>query len=239
MRWRLLILIPAIALAASPTWKDKSPAKWDADDAKQILADSPWVKHPTPHWLADLSPFQREEGGDLNEGVGKGVGIAGLGILGSRREAEAIKAAHTKPALGPVTVRWESAVPVRMAEHLVGDKSAPELKGDDYAIAVYDIKTPKKMNTASLLKDAAFLRRPGKKDIKASRAVVLREDEDDDNATIVYLFPRSVEITKRDGPIEFTAQIGRFWVSQFFDTREMQLRGEPQLLLPNEGPQIK
>lgn len=239
MRWGLLCLLPVFALAANATWKDKSPSKWDANDAKQILADSPWVKHPTPHWLADLSPFQREEGGDLNAGVGKGVGIAGLGVLGSRREAEAIKAAHTKPVLAPVTVRWESAMPVRFAEHLVGDATAPELKGDDYAIAVYDIQTPKKMNTASLLKDTAFLRRSGKKDIKASRAIILRQDDDDEMATVVYLFPRSVEITKRDGAIEFTAQIGRFWVSQFFDTREMQLRGEPQLLLPDEGPAPK
>ncbi len=237
MRWRVLCLIPVVALAADPTWRDKSPSKWDANDAKQILADSPWVKHPTPHWLADLSPFQREEGGDLNAGVGKGVGIAGLGILGSRREAEAIKAAHNKPLLAPVTVHWESAMPVRFAEHLIGDTTAPELKGDDYAIAVYDIQTPKKMNTTSMLKDTAFLRRPGRKDIKASRAIVLRpQDADDDMATIVYFFPGSVEIAKREGMIEFTAQIGRFWLSQFFDTREMQLRGDPQLLLPDEGP---
>lgn len=199
----------------------------------------PWVKHPTPHRLADLTPFQREEGGDLNAGVGKGVGLAGLGILGSRREAQAIKAAHTKPPLAPVTVHWESAMPVRFAEHLVGDTTAPELKGDDYAIAVFGIQTPKKMNTASLLRETAFLRRTGKKDIKASRAIILRQKDDDDDTdltTIVYLFPGAVEITKRQGAIEFTAQIGRFWVSQFFDTREMRLRGEPQLLLPNQGP---
>jgi hypothetical protein len=35
--------------------------------------------------------------------------------------------------------------------------------------------------------------------------------------------------------LEFTAQVGRLWVSQYFYTGEMQLRGEPQLLMPNEG----
>ncbi len=53
------------------------------------------------------------------------------------------------------------------------------------------------MNLARLLKDSAFLRRYHKKDLKPSRVEVLRGD--DDTATIVYLFPRSVEITKRDG----------------------------------------
>lgn len=36
--------------------------------------------------------------------------------------------------------------------------------------------------------------------IKATRAVILRRvDEDDDTATVIYLFPRSIEITKREG----------------------------------------
>lgn len=230
----LICLLPvAVLIAAEPSWKAKPLSQWDADDAKQLLADSPWVKHLTPHWLPDLSPFQREEGGDLNEGVGKGVGLAGTGLLGSRREDLAIKHAHLKPPPPEVTVRWESALPVRIAEQKAGESDAPVLKGDDYAIAIYGIQAPKKMNLASLLKDAAFLRRYHKKDMKPSHVEVLRHD--DDTATIVYLFPRSVEITKKDGGIEFTAQVGRLWVSQFFYTGEMQFRGETQLLMPTQG----
>ncbi len=230
----LLPLTVLIAAAAAPSWKDKPLSQWDAEDAKQLLADSPWVKHLTPHWLPDLSSFQREDGGNLNEGVGKGVGFAGTGLLGSRREAEAIKRAHIKPEPAPVMVRWESALPVRIAEHMTGDTAAPALKADDYAIAVYDIPAPKQGNLAGLLKGAAVLRRYQKKDLKPSRVEILRH-EDDDTATIVYLFPRSVEITKRDGGIEFAAQIGRLWVSQYFYTGEMQFRGEPQLLMPSNG----
>jgi hypothetical protein len=227
------VLFAVLFAAADPAWKTKPVSQWDAEDAKQLLADSPWVKHLTPHRLADLSPFQREEGGNLNEGVGKGVGLAGTGLLGSRREAEAIKQAHMKPPPAPVMVRWESALPVRLAEHMAGDTSAPALNSDDYAIAVYDIPAPRQGNLASLLKGAASLRRYQKKDIKPSRVEILRHD--DETATIVYLFPRSVEITKRDGGIEFAAQIDRLWVSQYFYTGEMQLRGEPQLLMPTDG----
>lgn len=230
-----LLLASDRSRAADPFWRLKPVSKWDAEDAKQLLADSPWVKHFTPRWLADLSPFQREEGGNLNEGVGKGVGLAGTGLLGARREDAAIKHAHEKPVPAPVTVRWESALPVRTAERLAGDTTAPALKSDDYAIAIYGIPTPKKWNEASLLKDSASLRRYRKKDMKPLRVEIFRNDDDDGTATLVYLFPRSVEIAKRDGGIEFAAQVGRLWVSQYFYTGEMQLRGEPQLLMPNEG----
>lgn len=230
-----LLSVAGVLIAAAPSWKDKPVSQWDAEDAKQLLIDSPWVKHPTPHWLADLSPAQREEGGNFNEGVGKGVGIAGTGLLGSRRAAEAIKNAHTKPEPAPVMVRWESALPVRLAEQKAGETGAPALKGDDYAIAIYGIPTPKQRNLAGLLKNAAVLRRYQKKDMKPSRVEILRNPDDGATAIIVYLFPRSVEITHKDGGIEFAAQIGRFWVSQYFYTNEMQLRGEPQLLMPENG----
>jgi hypothetical protein len=225
----------AAGVPSVPSWKDKLPSQWNAEDAKQLLADSPWSKQVTPHWLADLSPFQREEGGKLNEGVGKGIGLAGTGLLGSRREDEAIKQARMKTPPAPVKVRWESALPLRIAEHMAGDTRAPELKSDDYAIAVYDIPAPRQGNLASLLKDAASLRRYTKRDLRPSRVEVLRHD--DATATIVYLFPRSTEITKKDGGIEFAAQIGRLWVSQYFYTGEMQFRGETQLLMPSNGLQ--
>ena len=231
------LLAAALLFAADPpSWRAKLIRDWNADDAKLLLADSPWVKHSQPHWLPDLTPFQREDGGNLNEGVGKGVGIAGLGILGHKREVEAIKQAHAKIEPYPVIVRWESAMPVRFAEHLAGDINAPELKTDDYAIVVYDIPAPKEGNLASLLKDSAVLRRSQKKDLKPTHVEVIRHEDDEKIANIVYLFPRRVEITKRDGGIEFAAQVGRLWVSQYFYTGEMQLRGEPQLLLPTEGP---
>jgi hypothetical protein len=231
------LLAAALLIAADPpSWRARLIRDWNADDARLLLADSPWVKHSQPHWLPDLSPFQREDGGNLNEGVGKGVGIAGLGILGRKREAEATKQAHTKIEPDPVIVRWESAMPVRFAEHLAGDRHAPELKTDDYAIVVYGIPAPKGGNQPSLLKDSAVLRRSQKKDLKQRQVEVIRHEDDERIADIVYLFPRKVEITKRDGGIEFAAQIGRLWISQYFYTGEMQLRGEPQLLLPTEGP---
>src|ERR1019366_2045839 len=111
-----LLLAGASWLAAASSWKDLPISQWTEADAKQVLAGSPWVKLAKPEQIRDLSVGEREAGGDWEAGIGKGVGIAGTGILGTRREEEAIARAHAKPPVGAVIVRWESAGPVRSAE---------------------------------------------------------------------------------------------------------------------------
>jgi len=77
------------------------------------------------------------------------------------------------------------------------------------------------------------IRSDGTVDLKPSHVEILRRL--DGTATILYLFPSSVEISKRDGRVEFVAQIGRLFVSQFFDTGEMLHRGELEILLPSNA----
>ncbi len=223
-----VVLLAADPLSVQdPLWKDKPISQWSVDDARQVLTDSPWVKVVTPQNVRDLSPDERRNGGDMQAGIGKGVGLAGLGILGPRREAEAVARAHYKPTPNAVVVRWESARPVRTAEQKAGETDVPTIDADHYAIVVYDILTPKRWNLASELKGIAYIRRDNNKNLKPSHVDILRQD--DGTATIVYLFPRSKEITKKDGRLEFVAQIGRLFVSQFFYTWDMQLQGELEL----------
>lgn len=215
--------------AAVPTWKNKPVAQWNDDEAKDVLANSPWVKFASPQWLRDLSPDERRESGDWQATEGHGVGWeALLGLFGGSARAEAaIKRAHAKPPVDAVMIRWESALPIRTAEQKIGETGVPLGDGSYYAIAVYDIATPKKFNLANELKDVAYIRRTNKKDFKPSRVEILRQEND--KATIVYLFPRSVEISKRDGWLVFAAQIGRLFVTQNFFAGEMLLRDELEL----------
>jgi hypothetical protein len=213
--------------AADLSWKDKPLSQWNVEDAKQVLTDSPWVKVVTPQNVRDLSPDERREGGNMEAGIGKGVGLAGLGILGPRRQAEAIARAHYKPTPNAVVVRWESARPVRTAEQKAGETDVPAIDPDHYAIVVYDILTPKRYNLANELKGIAYLKRDNAKNLKPSHVEIIRQD--DGTATLVYLFPRSKEITKKDGRLEFVAQIGRLFVSQFFYTWEMKLDGQLEI----------
>jgi len=231
----MLPLATVLLMAADSSWKDRPIPQWDAEDAKQLLADSPWVKYVTPQWVRDLSPNECRDAGDWTGCTGKGVGLAGIGLLGARRQREALARAHAKPPLDSVAIRWESALPVRAAEQKAGETDVPALDGNFYAVAVYDIPTPKRWNLARELRGIAFLKRDKKKDLKPSRVEIVRSREDDETATVVYLFPGSVEITKRDGTIQFVAQIGRLFVYQNFNTAEMQFRGNLELLMPPSG----
>lgn len=227
----VVALLPAVhpsgAAADDPSWKDKPLAQWSEGDANRLLTDSPWVKQITPQNVRDLSPDERRNGGDMQAGIGKGVGIAGLGVLGPRREAKAMERAHYKPTPDAVVIRWESARPVRVAEQKAGETGVPEVDADHYAIVVYDILTPKRWNLASELKGIAYIKRDNARNLKPSQVEILRQP--DGKATLVYLFPRSNEITKKDGRLEFVAQIGRLFVSQFFYTFQMQIDGQLEL----------
>jgi len=227
------------SLSANPVWKEKPLRQWSEDDAKQVLANSPWVKFSTPKHVRDLSPAERRDGGDWDADIGSGagafalsLGIFGTGVFGPPAAVAAIEHFHARPPAGAVLVRWESALPVRTAEQKAGETEVPSLETDDYAIAVYDVPTPGpgRWNLARELKGIAFIKRHNKKDIRPSRVRILRHA--DNTATLVYLFPRSVEITRKDGPLEFVAQVGPLVVSQNFDIAEMQLESDLQLLMP-------
>jgi hypothetical protein len=209
-------------------WKKKAMEQWTPEDAKQVLADSPWVKTVQLQIVRDLSPDERRAGGNMEADVGKGIGLAGLiGLFGSARAEEAIARAHAKPDPGKVVVVWESARPVRVAEAKLGDTSAPEVTNDYYAVVVYNVETPKRWNIERELRGIAALQLYKTKELKPARVEIVRKDGE--LANVVYLFRRSVEITKKDPYVGFRAQIGRLVIWQVFSPQEMQVEGQLEL----------
>src|SRR6202044_1026077 len=184
------------ATAYNPSWKDSPVTQWSEDDAKQLLSDSPWSKSVHLDKVRNLSLFERRDGGDWEAGIPTGIGMEELGLFADWREIEAFEHAYAVSKLGTVTVRWESALPVRAAEAKIGDNPDAGWTGDYYAIAVHDLRPPFRWNLANQLKGVAFLKRDKKRDVKPARVVVLPRANG--LATFVYLFPRSVEITKKD-----------------------------------------
>jgi hypothetical protein len=185
--------------------------------------------------LAGLSPSQRREGGDMN---GEGGGRDGLGFDGSLigSAATLMTGINAQPRKGPppapkLEVRWESALPVRSAEIKANEPGAPELDGEDYAIAVYDV--PLKVAKADMkglpgaLKKVAMLKVEGKKDIRPSRVSVV--ELGDEKANIIYFFPRSAKLSLADKRIEFDAQITRVVLAQYFFPAEMVYQGKLEL----------
>jgi hypothetical protein len=208
-------------------WNSTSIQSWSEADAKQLLADSPWTRNVQLDIVRNLSMFERRDGGDLEAGIPTGYGLERVGWLADWREIEAVEHAHQKAGLGTVTVRWESALPVRAAAKKVGETSVPGWVGDYYAIAVHDVRIPFRWNIENQLKGVAYLRRDMRKDAKPFRVVILPEA--DQLATIVYLFPRSIGINKEESSLGFVAQIGRLFVYVNFMPEDMRIEGNLQL----------
>ena len=170
---------------------------------------------------------QRREGGAT--GGGKGTGLRELdGGLFSTSPGPA-KSAQPKRKPGTLTLRWESAMPVRAAELKARELGAPDWEGDAYAIAVYHVPglNAGQKSLPGELKSVAVLKCEGKRELKPARVEVLQEASG--FSTVVYLFSRSEPITKEDGRLEFVAQIGRLSLAQYFFPEEMQFQGKLEL----------
>jgi hypothetical protein len=230
-----LISISALLAAADPPWINKPPSQWTGEDAKQVLSTSPWVKEVMAGVARRLTEEELRQGGEM--GQRQGVGYDGVDPKGSGPKVSPKiftngddRSPRSRPGALTLRLRWESALPVRVAELKAREGELPTLEGDGYRIAVYGVPganfkgDPKQLGDP-LKKDAA-LKRAGKRDVKPLRVEVFQRD---DGLVVVYLFPLSAEITKKDGLVEFEAHIGRIAVAQSFDLAEMMFLGKLEL----------
>lgn len=237
LRVALLVTASAVILiGADPPWENKAATAWTEDDALQILTDSPWAKTVK----AMIGPLQtedeRREGGQM--GQAHGIGFDGLAddrpsIQAPKSVIDIVKPeALTRATSQSITlqVRWESALPIRIAELKSHAVEALTLDGNAYSIAVYGIPgvrsngNPK--SVADSLRKQVVLKREEKKDVRPSSVEVLQRD---DGLVIVYVFPLSAEISTNDRRLEFDAQIGRIAIAQIFDLAQMQFQGKLEL----------
>ncbi len=199
-------------MAEEAAWKDKAINQWSVEDARQVLADSPWAKTSIGTIGRLPNEDQRREGGQM--GPPHGVGFDGVD-----RNARPVR----------LKVRWESALPIRAAEFKAGAEELPTLATGGYRIAVYGIPGAVNGDPVSLgnpLKKDAALKREGKKDLKPASVEVFQLE---DGLAALYVFPVSAEIAGEDGTVEFAARIGRISVRQEFHTEEMRFGGKLEL----------
>jgi hypothetical protein len=225
-----------LLMAADPAWKTKPTPDWTKEDAQQVLTNSPWSKVVTAGITRKQSEDERRAGGEM--GDAKGVGFDGVDTTRPKPQVprDVTDLVKPNPYKAPpaqflkLQLRWESALPVRVAELKAGVIEPPTLQEEGYSIAVYGVPaTYVKGDPKSLgepLKNQAALKRDGKKDVKPSSVEVF---EREDGAVVVYGFPLSAEISRKDGHVEFGAQIGRLVFTSTFDLDEMQFQGKPAL----------
>jgi hypothetical protein len=224
----------ALLMAGDPAWTVKPIPSWSVEDARQILVDSPWSKTVVAGITRRQSEDELRAGGQM--GQPKGVGYDGVGAPRPRPHfpinslTDLVKPnPYVPPANEYLRLRlcWESALPVRAAELKAGIIPPPILVDDGYSIAVYGVPgeyfkgDPKTLGNP--LKSLAALKRDGKKDVRPSSAEVFTTG---DGVVVVYVFPLSAEISRKDGPVDFQAQIGRLVFTQAFNPEDMQFQGK-------------
>lgn len=223
MLWRTSLLIASLSFGtAGPpdeAWKTKRAAEWSEEETKEVLANSPWA-------LMTTAAVKKEE---KRGHSGPNIGVPGIGRhRGNDQAQDSANSVPTDSQL-PLRLRWESALPVREAELKAREINAPAVDEDRYAIAVYGIpshftKDPNK--AGDQLKGQASLKRSGQKDIKPSHVDVIQRD---DGLVIVFLFPKTKEISAQDGQVEFNALIGPYQITQAFHVDQMLYQGKLEL----------
>lgn len=234
--WIVIIAASCVAIAAgAQAWRDKRIAEWSPEEARQVLTESPWVKSVTPTPNESGKPG-RTRGGAGADGVGLGgfnLGLPGMGRrsgMNGAGRAPGEAGAQDSGALPTLTLRWISALPISSALLIARDLNAPAVDEDHYAIAVYGLPggflhgDPDSLGAG--LKNHAAIKRDKKKDMTPSSVEVLLRD---DGPVVVYFFPRSNEIARKDKQVEFDAEIGRLKFAQSFVPDEMVYQGKLEL----------
>jgi hypothetical protein len=232
----LMLISAASVIAADPAWKTKPAPQWSDADAKQLLTSSPWVREIKVGVARRVTEEQLRAGGLMGQPTG--VGYDGVDPKGSGPKVSPNiftgpggedRSIRSRPQTIMLRVRWESALPIRLAE-LKTHEVSPAFDGEGYQIVVYGLpggdfkENPQELGEP--LKKTAALRRDGKKDVKPARVEVFQLQ---DGLAAVYLFPLSAEITKKDVMVQFYAQIGRIYVTYDFDLNEMEYLGKLEL----------
>ncbi|HXP89014.1 MAG TPA: hypothetical protein VN841_30110 [Bryobacteraceae bacterium] len=231
------ILSAACLIAADPVWTSKPAAQWTEEDAQQVLNGSPWSKQIAAVVSRRLTEDQLREAGQM--GQPRGVGNEGVDPKGSGYKVSPNiftgrggddRSPRSLPQGIKLKLRWESALPVQLAELKAHEADPPTLEGDGYRIAVYGIPGPEfrgdPKELGKPLKNLAALKREGKKDVKPVSAEVFQRES---GIIVVYLFPLSAEVTFKDRQILFEAQIGRIVVSHTFELKDMEFMGKLEL----------
>jgi hypothetical protein len=220
----VIVFSATALLAVDAPWKSKPIEQWNEADAKQVLVNSPWVKRVTPALMPKQNEALKRQSGQM--GGATGVGLEALKLPtffgGGSSGTE-----NVRP--GALTLRWESALPVRSAELKAGGPGAPIVSEGSFAIAVYGLPSASIDGNIKLisqnLQRLAGIKRTGEKELKPSHVDIIQET---DGVVLVYVFPRSIGITTEE-ILEFNAQIGRYYVAQPFVTSEMKFQGKLEL----------
>jgi hypothetical protein len=230
----LVLSLAAAAFASQPPWQ-KPAASWSADDIATLLNSSPWsletaaVMEDPEDTAMDPRPVGPPDTGEKGTGAPK-----------PRWDGEPGKNRIGRLATVPITVRWESALPIRQAQK---DAAAP---ADSYVISITGLVPTNRYRakgttaTTSSSDDSVDARNPedlleafmaysriavkGYPDLKPENAKL-----DPATGTVRIFFPRSRPIDTSEKEAVFITHFGSLNVRAKFRLAAMKYHGAIEL----------
>ena len=237
-----LLACAGVAVAGS-SWQKEDPSQWTSEDVYQILNTSPWSKAVKVSVARTPGYGEQGRAGGGNGGVwgegmpgGGGMGRGGMGGgMGRGRRGGGYPPAEQSPT---VTVQWQSALPVRLAEAKLsgGTAEAEATKAlDEYVIAVIGLpktgfepgradSNPDDDQLADHLKVITVLSY-GSEKLNPTK-VELNQGRD---GRAVFHFEKSQPITMHDKDVEFRITSDRMEIRKKFALKEMEFQGKLEM----------
>ena len=223
----LLLVCVAAQLGAADFWQSKPYTQWTGVDVLTMLKDSPWAK--------DAIPRVRKVKGEDDQSKCSGT-IGPTALPSSPRSPDFGNVVQT---LGKnacvnegdhrVTVRWDSALPVRQARSKQGwppSEGAPA----SYILTVAGLPQAGEYMGAMV---AAAVERIDQ--LMAATSITIKGkpaltpekvEHGNDGASLVFTFPRTSPISLDDKEVEFVTKIGAMELKRKFKLKEMIYQGK-------------
>lgn len=210
--------LPLLAADPKEFWNQKTPQNWSKQERSELLAHSPWAR-------------------DADAKFNGGPGMLGgpLGSIMAQPGAMITGPVGSGPAKSPgrfaPVVRWESALPVRLAE---GDKStaAPaqyilSITGDLPGISRNTDETDDEYQ--SRLENFKEYTRLEKRGGAIYLVKIGYQPGQATDSGLRFYFERTDPITLRDGSVTFVTRLGPIDLKCKFSLKEMVYQGKLEL----------
>ena len=235
------LILPCIS--AADRWEKKNFTEWNDKDVRRMLTNSPWAREVTVTLPQGFSVGVPEGGRAEEKGQ---FGTSGASQGPSSRDSVGPRGGQFDPGfagdLAPTTmviVRWISALPIKQAlmRHQFGDEAAT---AEEAQQILSQIETHYVVTIASLPPWMAHMGQAGLETLKKTsllkrkrKAAILPERIDARSngreAELIFLFPRSHEITVEDKNVEVAVKMGTTNIKRKFSLKNMVYKDRLEL----------
>lgn len=239
LRFGVVFAACTATVFAAQRWGSKPYTEWSSEDVERLLTDSPWAKQAS----ASFGAPEREEMGVTPPAGASGppgsqapvTRSSSRGVSDGKWDGGVSRNVDGELPTLPVTVRWESALPVRQALLRSRDAggNAPVAESDkNYIVTVIGLvsrgaganaESDLQQLQDQLMRTSGILRKA--KPPITPEAVKI----DSSTGAIHILFPRTNPIALNDKEVTFATQFGSMKVRQRFRLKDMVYRGKLEL----------